>query len=146
MNVRDLMTPSPACCTPDVTAAEVARLMEQHDCGAIPVVEDGQSFRIVGMVTDRDLAIRGLAKGKGGDARVADLMTADVVTARGDDDVEDVARLMASRKVRRIPVVDEDGCCIGLVAQADLARADSAVSDREVGRVVEEISEPGASH
>ncbi|MGH9363110.1 MAG: CBS domain-containing protein [Thermoanaerobaculia bacterium] len=140
MKVREIMTENPACCTPDQTVREAARLMAQNDCGSIPVVE-GSSRRLVGVITDRDLAIRVLAEGRGPDTPVGEVMTRDPVFCGPDDDVEKVERLMAERQVRRIPVV-EDGRVVGVVAQADLALHPEAVSDEEVGHLVEEISQP----
>jgi CBS domain-containing protein len=141
VKASELMTPNPACVTPEASAQEAARLMAQHDCGALPVVED-RGGRLIGMVTDRDLAVRGLANGKGGDTRIRELMTADVATCGARDSVKDVARVMKDQQVRRVPIVDENGRPIGMIAQADLARADHALSDSKVGEVVEEISEP----
>lgn len=148
MRVRELMTSNPACCTPNTTAADAARLMEQHDCGSIPVIEeDRERKRLIGVVTDRDLAVRVLARGRGGDVPVRDVMSADIVSAHPDEDVKDVAKLMSERQVRRIPIVDDGGALVGLVAQADLARADRGLSDKQVGKVVEDISEPsGGAH
>ena len=145
MKARELMSSNPACCTPDDQARDAARMMDNWDCGVIPVVSDKESMRLVGVVTDRDLAIRALARGLGADARVADLMTAPPQSCHPEDDVEDVERAMSERQVRRIPIVDDRGCCVGIVSQADLARAaerNVGVSDREVARVVERISEP----
>jgi CBS domain-containing protein len=136
------MTPDPAFCTPDTTAGEAAALMRDHDAGSIPVVENGQSKKLVGTVTDRDLAVRGLADGKGPDTRVRELMTPSPITCGPDDEVEIVREVMVSQQVRRVPVVDQDGRLVGIVAQADIAREDGAASDREVGRIVEAISEP----
>lgn len=142
MKAQDIMTESPACCTPDDSVQEAARLMQEHDCGCLPVVEDQESRRVIGVVTDRDLACRCLAEGKGADTKVAEVMSTDPSCCAPDTDVEEVERIMAERQVRRVPVVDAQGCCVGMVAQADLARQERAVSDREVGRVVERISEP----
>jgi CBS domain-containing protein len=136
------MTPNPARCTPDATAQDVAVLMRDHDCGSIPVVENTTSNRLVGTVTDRDLAIRGLAAGNGPDALVRDLMTPEPVTSVPEDEVEDLRQVMIEQQVRRVPVVDVDGALVGIVAQADIAREEGAASDREVGRIVEAISEP----
>lgn len=144
MRVRDIMTPDPACCTPDSTAQEAALLMKEHDCGAIPVVEQRQSRRLVGIVTDRDLAIRGLAAGKGPETPVRELMTQAPVTCNPDDEVEIVREVMVARLVRRVPVVDENGNVVGIVAQADIAREEGAASDQEVGRIVEAISNPAS--
>jgi CBS domain-containing protein len=142
MRVRQVMTPNPACCTPAVTAQEAARLMRDHDCGAIPVIEDERQRKLIGIVTDRDLAIRGFAEGRGPATLVRELMTDDPVTSVEEDSVEDLRQIMVEQLVRRVPVVDEDGRLVGIVAQADLARVEGAATDREVGRVVEAISEP----
>ncbi len=119
--------------------------MLDNDCGAIPVVENLENRRLVGMVTDRDLAIRGLAEGKGPDTRIRELMTEQPTTALADDEVDVVREVMIQQQVRRIPVINGDGVCIGIVAQADIALEDGAASDREVGRIVEAISEPNPS-
>lgn len=142
MRVKQIMTPDPACCTPDSTARDAAILMRDHDCGSIPVVENTENKRLVGTVTDRDLAVRGLAQGRGPDTPVRDLMTPDPVSCVPEDEVEDLRQVMVRELVRRVPVVDDDGNVVGIVAQADIAREDGAASDREVGRIVEAISEP----
>lgn len=142
MRVKQIMTPNPVSCTPDRTAREVAILMRDNDCGSIPVVESSATNRLVGTVTDRDLAIRGLAAGLGPEAPVRDLMTNDPVASLPEDEIEDVRQVMVERQVRRVPVVDVDGLLVGIVAQADIAREDGAASDREVGRIVEAISQP----
>ncbi len=142
MRVKQIMTRNPVCCTPDSTAREAASLMRDHDCGSIPVVEDTRGKRLTGTVTDRDLAVRGLAAGKGPDTPVRELMTQDPVTCLPEDEVEDVRQVMVQEMVRRVPVVDEDGLVVGIVAQADIAREEGAATDREVGRIVEAISEP----
>lgn len=136
------MTPDPACCTPETTAREAAGLMRDNDCGAIPVVENMEKKRLAGMVTDRDLAVRGLATGKGPETPVRELWTERPTTALAEDEIEVVREVMIQQRVRRVPVVDADGACVGIVAQADLARQDAAASDRELGRIVEAISEP----
>ena len=141
MRVRDIMTSDPAWCTPESTAREAATLMREHDCGSIPVVQSKEKRNLVGTVTDRDLAIRGLAEGKGPETRVRELMTSSPVTCGPDDEVETVREVMVARLVRRVPVV-EGGALVGIVAQADIAREEEAASDQEVGRIVEAISEP----
>jgi CBS domain-containing protein len=143
MLIKDIMTPDPACCTPDTTAREAATLMRERDCGAIPVVDTREGRRPIGIVTDRDLAVRGLADGRGPDTTVRELMTERPHAARADDEIETVRQVMMQQKVRRVPVTDAGGSIIGIVAQADLARHDDATSDRELGKVVEAISEPG---
>jgi CBS domain-containing protein len=144
MKAADLMTPSPTCCTPDEDAQSIARKMLEFDCGCIPVVDERDSKKLVGVVTDRDLACRCLAWGTGPETRVADIMSREVSCCSPEADALEVERVMTDRQVRRVPIVDDHGCVVGIVAQADLARAakQNLVSDREVGLVVEGISEP----
>lgn len=142
MRIGDLMTRDPVCCLPETTAREAAALMRDNDCGAIPVVENLENRELVGIVTDRDLAVRGLAEGKGPDTRVADLMTVEPVGTAPGDEVETVREVMIRERVRRVVVLEGERRVVGIVAQADLAREDAAASDREVGRIVEAISEP----
>ena len=142
MKASDIMTSSPCCCSPNDSLQDVARTMRDNDCGAIPVVEKGC---VVGIVTDRDLAVRALAAGKSADAKVGDIITRDVCCCSTDDDVREVEKIMADNQVRRVPIVDADGCCVGIVSQADLARAaldGTRVSEHEVAIVVEHISAP----
>ena len=141
MKVRDIMTANPATCDPETSAEQAARLMEQHDCGALPVVQK-DSRRLIGIVTDRDLAIRGLAHGKGGNTPIRELMTSNVATVRESDDMADLEKVMARQQVRRVPVVDDGGRPVGLVAQADLLRERKDLGNKQVGKVLESISEP----
>ncbi|HEV8238888.1 MAG TPA: CBS domain-containing protein [Thermoanaerobaculia bacterium] len=140
MKANELMTSNPACCTPDATAQQAARLMEENDCGCIPVVEDEESRFLVGVVTDRDIALRGVARGRSPETPIRDLMSTDVSAVRPEDELKAIEELMAELQVRRVPVVDEDGCCIGIIAQADLA-LEKKEDDETVGHVVERISE-----
>jgi CBS domain-containing protein len=142
VRVSQIMTPDPACCTPDSTAQDAALLMKEDDCGSIPVVERLETRVLIGIVTDRDLAIRGLAAGKGPETQIRELMTNDPIAAAPEDEVEIVREVMIAQQVRRVPVVDENGAVVGIVAQADLALEDGAASDQEVGRIVEAISDP----
>jgi CBS domain-containing protein len=117
--------------------------MVEGDCGCIPVVEDLQSRKIIGTLTDRDLACRCTAQGKGPDAMVSEAMSPNPSCCNSDDDVGLIERVMKERQVRRVPIVDERGRCVGIVAQADLARAaDRGVTDQEIGLLVERVSEP----
>jgi CBS domain-containing protein len=146
MKAKEIMTSSPTCASTSDTAVQAARMMQDKDCGSLPVID--AAGKVVGVVTDRDLAIRGLAQGLGPDTSVAKLMTLFPYSCGPDDDIQVVEKVMAERKVRRVPVVDENQHCIGIIAQADLARAatkKAAVTDREVAVVVERISSPGAS-
>ena len=143
MKAQDMMTTDPACCTPESTAREAARLMRERDCGCIPVVE-GKSRRLVGVVTDCDIACRCVAEGKGAETPVKEIMTKDPQCCHPEDDVAAIEQIMMQAMVRRVPVVDPKGNCLGMVAQADLALT-KAVGESEIGRVVERISEPGGS-
>jgi CBS domain-containing protein len=148
MKARDIMTKEPAVVTPDEPARQVAQLMAENDCGCVPVVESTATKRVVGVITDRDIAVRGVARGKGPDTPARDLMTADPNCCSPDTDLKEVERAMADRQVRRIVVADADGCACGIISQADLARAaerGSDVSERDVARVVERISEPSGA-
>jgi len=142
MQVRELMTTDPACCTPESTVREAADLMRQHDCGCIPIIER-DSKRLVGVVTDRDIVCRGVAEGRGVGIQVRRIMTADPQACHPEDDIAAVEQIMMQAQVRRVPVVDERGDCVGMISQADLALSDRKASDNEIGRVVERISEPG---
>jgi CBS domain-containing protein len=146
MKARELMTADPTCCTPEATIQQAAQLMRDHDCGCIPVVEDEQSKRLVGVITDRDITVRCIAEGKGPQTRVKDAISPNPTCCAPDDDVETVERIMSGEQVRRVPVVDQRGSCVGMIAQADLALNHRAASETEVGKVVERISEPALAH
>jgi CBS domain-containing protein len=138
MKVSEVMTKDPACCTPETGLKEVARLMVEHDCGEIPVVDGQRTMRPVGVVTDRDIVVRCVAEGKNPlEAEAGDVMSSPVVTVTPDMTLEEVADLMEEHQLRRVPVVDEAGAVCGIVAQADIAHHASA---REVAEVVREVS------
>lgn len=143
MRAQDLMTMSPVCVTPDEDVRKVAQLMAEKDCGCIPVVDSSDNRRVVGVITDRDIAIRAVAEGKGPGTKAGDIMTSDPRCCLPDDEVRAVERVMAEQQVRRVVIVDDDGVCVGIVAQADLARAKAPdVTERDVAFVVEQISQP----
>jgi CBS domain-containing protein len=141
MQVKDLMTAEPAFCTQHSSLVDVARMMRDYDCGAIPVVDDASvGKKLIGIITDRDIVVRGLAHGNGAAASSAgDCMSLVVATVSLDDSLEDCAQLMETHQIRRIPVVDYGGNCCGIVSQADLARNAQL---RDIGRVVREVSLP----
>jgi CBS domain-containing protein len=141
VRISEFMTSDPAWCVPGTTAQEAAVLMRDNDCGAIPVVEDENTLKLVGVITDRDLAVRGVAEGLGPETPVRELMTVEPVGADPDDEIEVVREVMIREQVRRVPVIGKDGKLVGIIAQAALARQDAAASDREVGRIVEAISQ-----
>jgi CBS domain-containing protein len=144
MKARELMTSNPACCTPQDSVQRAAELMAQNDCGAIPVVADMDSHRLVGVVTDRDVTLRATSCGCGPDTPVADVMSSNPRCCGPDDELSAVERVMADAQVRRVPIVDDGGCCVGMIAQADLACDEAHASDHEVRRVVESISSRGS--
>jgi CBS-domain-containing membrane protein len=117
--------------------------MRDKDCGVIPVVDD--SRRVIGIVTDRDLAVRVIGAGKSADTRLNEVMTAGAKCCSADDDLRDVEHKMAELQVRRIPICDAGGRVLGIISQADIARAagmDSEVGEQETALVLEQISEP----
>lgn len=135
-SVKDAMTSDVKTATSSQSLTDAARLMKQEDVGSVPVV-DGD--RLVGMLTDRDIVVRGIADGSDPHAiKVGDIATRDIVTVRPDDDLDDALRLMAQHQVRRLLVVDE-GQLVGVVATADVAHE---AKEKAVGHVVEEISRP----
>jgi CBS domain-containing protein len=143
MQVKDVMTPDPACCTADTTLPMVARMMVEHDCGEIPVVDNQSSKVPVGVVTDRDIVCRTVANGLNPlDLTAADCMTKPVVTVTSDLSVEECCQIMEAKRVRRIPVVNERGSCVGIVALADIALQ---TGKRVAGEIIKEVSEPTQS-
>jgi CBS domain-containing protein len=115
--LKDVMTPNPVTCPPDATLADVARLMRDRDIGNVIVAEDG---RLVGIVTDRDIVVRGLAEGLDGTAPISEVVTTDVVALSPEDAVERAVQIMRQQAVRRVPVVD-NGRPVGIVTIGDLA-------------------------
>lgn len=136
---RDIMTANPQCVTPEDAVSRAAEIMRDANVGLVPVVEDQGSMRLAGVVTDRDIAVRVVAEGRGNDCRARDVMSSGLATVRPDDDVSHVTDLMKREQVRRVPVVENDRL-VGIIAQADVAL--DLGSDRKTGDVVEKISEP----
>ena len=145
MKIQDIMTKDPSCVTADATVREAAQVMKRENVGIVPVVAGQSDRHLVGLVTDRDIAIRCIADGKDGTCRVRDVMSADdLATCKVNDDVDNVMQAMRSEKVRRIPIVDERGSLVGIVSQADVLLK-TRDTDR-AGETVEQISEPGGRH
>jgi CBS domain-containing protein len=136
----EVMTKNPVCCLPDDVAAKAAQLMKRENVGAIPVIESEQSKKLVGIVTDRDLALKIVADGLDAKStKVEAVMTRKVVTCRASDDLQKALDAMAEHQLRRIPVVDPDNKLVGIIAQADVAtRVDQPGKTAEV---VKEISQ-----
>jgi len=145
MKIQDVMTRDPSCVTPDSPARDAARIMKEEDVGIVPVVDDQSSRKLVGVVTDRDLAIRIVAAERDGTTRVSEVMSeARLATCSPDEDIDEAMDTMAAEQVRRIPIVDERGSLVGIVSQADVVL--KTRDDSKAERTVEQISEPGGRH
>ncbi|NUQ94857.1 MAG: CBS domain-containing protein [Gemmatimonadaceae bacterium] len=145
MKAQEIMAKNPRCVTPRTSIQEAASLMKSEDVGALPVVESEGSKRLVGMVTDRDIAIRVVADGRDPrSATVSDAMSKGATTAKASDEVDQVMKVMGREQVRRIPIVDERDELVGIVSQADVVL--KGASDRKAEDTVERISEPGGKH
>jgi len=132
------MTPDPAFCTPETSLEEVAKLMVQHECGEIPIVESHNSLLPIGVVTDRDIVCRLVARGKNPLAYAAEhCMSQPVLTVNSDSPLLEAVELMEKHQIRRLPVVDAQGFLVGIVAQADIAWSENEL---EVGKLVREVS------
>lgn len=138
MTVATVMTESPACCTPNSSLTEVARLMVDNDCGEIPVVEDMMGRKLAGVVTDRDIATRIVATGRNSaQACACDCMTTPCVSVTSDTSLKECCELMETNQIRRVPVVDEQGGVVGIVSLADVVRHASTAA---TVAVVKEVS------
>jgi len=137
---RSVMTKDPSCCLPTDAAFDAAELMKSEDVGSIPIVSDKQTKTLVGIVTDRDLALKVVAEALDPkQTKIEEIMTTGVQTCGPDDDVSDVLALMEQHHVRRVPIVDDNDCLVGIIAQADVAtRIDEPDKTHEV---VEQISQ-----
>ena len=135
----DVMTKNSVCCLPGDTVDKVAKLMAKENVGPIPIVEDQKTMRLIGIVTDRDLALKIVAEGSDPKStKVEKVMTRKVVTCRADDDLQKALDAMIEHQVRRIPVVDNNNQVVGIITQADVAtRVDKPEKTSEV---VKEIS------
>jgi len=140
MKISEVMTRDVQTVRPDQPVQQAASFMLSADAGSIPVT-DGE--RLIGMITDRDIAVRGIAKGYGPDTPVRELMTDDVICAREDDDADAVATKMSSAQVRRLPVIDDQERLCGIVSLGDLSRE----ADEDcAAEALQGVSEPGGSH
>jgi CBS domain-containing protein len=139
----EAMTKDPICCLPNDTTAKAAQLMKSGNIGSIPVIENEQTKKLVGIVTDRDLTLKIVAEGRDAKStRVDAVMTRKVVTCRADDDLQKALDAMSEHQLRRLPVVDNDNNILGIIAQADVA---TRVNQPEkTATMVKEISRPNA--
>lgn len=140
MQIKDAMTADVHLANPQQHIRDVARSMAEIDAGVMPVADND---RLVGMVTDRDIAIRAIAAGKGPDTAVREIMSKDVKYCFEDDDIDDVAHNMGELKIRRLPVLNRDKRLVGIVSLGDIATANGP---DPAGEALCEISEPGGEH
>jgi CBS domain-containing protein len=140
MKISEVMTRDVQTVSPDQPVQEAANFMLSADAGSIPVT-DGD--RLIGMITDRDIAVRGIAKGYGPDTPVRELMTDDLIVVRVDDDIEEAATKMSEAQVRRLPVIDSDERLCGIVSLGDLSRE---TDDQTASQALEGVSQPGGQH
>ena len=140
---NEVMTKNPVCCLPNDMVAKVAQLMKRENVGSIPVIENEQTKKLVGIVTDRDLALKIVAEGLDGNSTQAQaVMTRRVVTCLAGDDLQKALDAMAKHQLRRIPIVDNDNRIVGIIAQADVA---TRVNQPEkTAEMVKEISQSNA--
>lgn len=143
MKARDLMTPRPFVVLPDEPILRAAEIMRDHDVGAVPVVDDRERMVLVGVITDRDLAVRHVAAAHHHDCPVSEHMSAGhLVAVRPEDGADDVVKKMRRCKVRRVMVTDDDGVLLGVIAQADVVREEGGEHPRRVEKMLEDLSEP----
>lgn len=144
VKAREIMTSDNLeCVTRQDSLTRAAQIMRDADIGALPVVEDTQSMRVIGVITDRDITVRHVAGDNSDDCVVGDHMSdGRIHTVAPDDDVDSVMRTMKSEQIRRVPVVENDRL-VGIIAQADIAT--SKIDDEDTGEVVERISQPDRS-
>lgn len=135
MRCREIMTSAVTTAASDTSLRDVAALMREGDMGAVPIVDDG---KLVGIVTDRDIVVRGVAEGKDASTPVAEAMTSEIFSVRPDDFVFEAIRLMGDKQVRRIPVVTDSGELAGIISMADIAL--EIEDQREIAEALEEIS------
>jgi CBS domain-containing protein len=140
MKVRDAMTSGVRIANPDETIREAARTMADIDAGVLPV---GQDDRLVGMITDRDIAIRAIAQGMGPQTKVGEVMTREVRYCFEDEDLDHVCQNLADQQIRRIPVVDRDKRLVGILSLSDLALTGMGAA---MGETLADISRPGGRH
>ncbi|TIM15030.1 MAG: CBS domain-containing protein [Mesorhizobium sp.] len=143
MKVGNCMTRNVQVANPEQSIREVAEMMGRLDAGVMPV---GDHDRLVGMITDRDIAIRGVALGKGPDTKVRDVMSPEVKYCFDDEDVEHVLENMGDLQVRRLPVLNRDKRLVGIISLGDLATNGEAAEAGEAGEALSDISKPGGEH
>ena len=140
MNCREVMTDNPVCCLPSDTVSQAARIMRREDVGPVPVVNDDQHKQLIGIVTDRDLALKVVAESRDPNhTMVSDVMTSTIIACRETDDASTAIKAMEEHQIRRIPVVDEEGKIVGIISQADVATR--IREPKKIAEVIHEISQ-----
>jgi CBS domain-containing protein len=144
ISVKDIMKKETAVCTPDMNIQNCAKLMLDNDCGEIPIVESEKSHKLIGVITDRDITCRVVAKGTDPrESYVKDYMTKNIYTVKENDNIDRCFQLMSEKQIRRLPVVDDNMNCIGIVSQAHIARY---ASEQKAGALAKSISRSHSSH
>ena len=137
MKVQDVMTPEPQCCMAEDSLQKAAQFMVDCDCGEIPVVD--KERKPIGVITDRDIACRAVAKGLSTtEMNVSDVMSTPVVFVRPEDDLAECCRLMEQKQIRRVPVVDVQGVCCGIISLADIAEK---LGEQNSGQILRDVSQ-----
>jgi CBS domain-containing protein len=140
-NCQEMMTQNPACCLADDKVNIIAQRMQSENIGALPVVENHKTKKLIGIITDRDLAVRVVGSSRdSARTKVVDVMTLKPVVCHQADDINSMLAVMANHKIRRIPVVDEEGQVVGIIAQADIALHLDDLD--KVGQIIGQISQP----
>ena len=143
MEAKDVMTPNPICCGADTSLREVAQLMADHDCGAIPVVDGATTRGPIGIITDRDIACRAVAVGNNPlELSADDCMSSPCIAVSVETSLEECCEAMETSKVRRLLVLDKSGACIGIISQADVALRGQ---DEKATELLKEVSQPTLS-
>lgn len=140
MNCREVMTENPVCCLPTETIGAVARMMRREDVGAVPVINDERQKQLIGIVTDRDLAIKVVAESRDPNhTTVQAVMSTSIIACRSSDDFSSAIKAMEEYRIRHIPVLDDEGRIVGIISQADLAIR--LHEPKQTAEIIEEISQ-----
>jgi CBS domain-containing protein len=138
---QDVMTQEPVCCLPDDLVERAAQVMRFENVGAVPVIDSYDNYRLIGIVTDRDLALRVVGdKRDARETKIGDVMTVDLLTCHPSDSLQVALDIMSQHQIRRIPIVNESGQIVGIIAQADIATRTE--DSEQTGEIVEQISQP----
>jgi CBS domain-containing protein len=145
MKCSEIMTQNPKMCVPEDNVTVPINIMWDFDCGCVPVVKDLESKELVGLVTDRDIAmgVVRFASGYPSEKKVSESMTSHVITCQAEDSLETAIKAMSENQIRRIPIVDEKGCCIGIISQANLLLHSTDIKDmKPIIEVLKQVSAP----